>query len=96
MNPNAKNLKEFKELIKRYESVTLEEIEKIWDNQILSYDNNPAEALTGFGSIDTCTFAGQLKMNVMIAYMAGSGSVAVVIMSLLIVQLEWPAFPNDY
>ena len=44
-----KNLKEFKALIKRYESITLKEIEEVFDDTYI-YTNDPANRLTGFGS----------------------------------------------
>jgi hypothetical protein len=56
-----KNLKEFKALKKRYETITLEEIKKtgtfmqdlksIYDVSVISTVNE----LTGFGSMSTCT-----------------------------------------
>ncbi len=45
-----KNLKEFKALIDRYESISIEEIERAFKENY-----RPAGLLTGFGSIDTCT-----------------------------------------
>ena len=44
-----KNLKEFKALIKRYESITLEEIKKAGNIHFAP------DKLTGFGTSDTCT-----------------------------------------
>lgn len=49
-----KNLPEFKALIKRYETITLEEIKEI-DNSKLIDGVYIAEKLTGFGSSETCT-----------------------------------------
>jgi len=49
-----KNLNEFKKLIERYESVTLEEIEKVWFIQ----GSLTANQLTGFGKIHTCPLCG--------------------------------------
>ena len=46
-----KNLKEFKALIERYESITLEEIKKIKPFE----DHFTAQKLTGFGNIYKCT-----------------------------------------
>ena len=46
----AKNLKEFKALIKRYESITLEEIK---EDKFESHFT--AQKLTGFGNPSTCT-----------------------------------------
>jgi len=45
----AKNLSEFKALIKRYESITLEEIKEAFTE---SYSFTTAERLTGFNSSD--------------------------------------------
>lgn len=49
-----KNLKEFKALIKRYETITLEEIEDNWTmpNKLTPFTAN---MLTGFGSLNSCT-----------------------------------------
>jgi hypothetical protein len=57
-----KNLKEFKELIERYESITLKEIEDCEglynsDNTL----NTVANMLTGFGSETTCSLC--LRVN---------------------------------
>ena len=46
-----KNLKEFKALIKRYESITLEKIKEEAKNSPMNYI---AHKLTGFGNADTC------------------------------------------
>lgn len=48
-----KNLKEFVELIHRYETVTLEEIKSNWDSDLSSF--NCINSITGFGSLHTCT-----------------------------------------
>ena len=52
-----KNLKEFKELIARYESITLEEIEEVWEKSkfISIQGNRVAHILTGYGFINSCT-----------------------------------------
>lgn len=42
------NIKEFQELVKRYETITLDEIIEKWDIDV-------AELLTGHGSNTTCT-----------------------------------------
>ena len=47
-----KNLKEFKALINRYETITIEEIKKI-DKGIIYKDTKMK--LTGFGDYETCT-----------------------------------------
>jgi hypothetical protein len=51
------NLKEFKELILRYESITLEEIQKISKIRWIAINGNniAGNSLTGFGSKSTCT-----------------------------------------
>lgn len=49
-----KNLKEFKALIKCYESITLEEIKK--ESKYLDFiDSDMANELTGFGNSDDCS-----------------------------------------
>jgi len=56
-----KNLKEFKELIERYETVTIEEIREQWkitkkdETRIGSVPHYTAQKLTGFGGSITCT-----------------------------------------
>lgn len=66
MNKDATNIKEFKDLIEKYEKITLEEIQKIWKN----YSDNSAfvgtgadiaPLLTGFGSLSTCTLCRAVK-----------------------------------
>jgi hypothetical protein len=59
----AKNVKEFKALIKRYESITLAEIEEVAsDPELIEYIKmtkrygiNIASHLTGFGREDSCS-----------------------------------------
>ena len=46
-----KNKKEFLELIERYESITIEEIEEAWKVGPVT----TAQVLTGYGSPHTCT-----------------------------------------
>ena len=46
-----KNIKEFKELILKYESITLEEIEKHYNKLSRKFAH---ENLTGFGDSETC------------------------------------------
>ncbi len=56
MNANAKNLPEFKALIERYETITLEEIRAAWDaDGEATGDYDVREKLTGFGSTGSCT-----------------------------------------
>lgn len=51
-----KNLKEFKALIQRYESITLKEIKTVKPNPDKIYPFSVvAKQLTGFGNFDTCT-----------------------------------------
>jgi hypothetical protein len=50
-NNKPENIKEFKALIERYESISLEEIEKNWTG----FGDSTAKLLTGFSSITTCT-----------------------------------------
>ena len=47
------NLKEFKALIKKYESITIEEIYKAKDPNDDMFDR--AKKITGFGSFSSCT-----------------------------------------
>ena len=51
MNEKVYNLKEFKDLIEKYQSITLDEAKGAWliDGKIT------AEIITGFGGRDTCT-----------------------------------------
>ena len=55
-----KNLKEFKELILKYESITLEDIIATEDNIKGTFDE-VAQALTGFGYRPTCTLCQIVK-----------------------------------
>ena len=51
-----RNIKQFNALIKKYETITLEEVEKGWDNQESGPDAvDVASDLTGFGSLSSCT-----------------------------------------
>ena len=56
-----KNLKEFKELIERYESITLEEIEEVWGDN--SCGESVAQELTGFSGVKTCTLCKSVRSN---------------------------------
>ena len=56
----AKNLKEFKALKKRYESITLEEIKEIDDSGCF-FGDNIANKLTGFGKSETCTLCEKIN-----------------------------------
>jgi hypothetical protein len=67
-----KNLKEFKELIQRYETITLEEIKetwkendaKLWRKYYYRYSSEGdyvAEDLTGFGSPQKCILCTAIK-----------------------------------
>ena len=53
MKKNAKNLPEFKALIERYKTITLEEIEKVYALHLSKHQT--MEILTGAGSLSTCT-----------------------------------------
>jgi len=48
---NIKNLEAAKELVKKYNSITIEEIEKKFDKDYFSTIKN----ITGFGSVKTCS-----------------------------------------
>jgi len=50
-----KNLPEFKALIKRYESITLEEIKEKINESIDEWLSTIPNELTGFGDKETCT-----------------------------------------
>ena len=68
MNPNAKNLPEFKKLIERYETITIEEIEAAKGNlphHYGQYQNGGSrvQKLTGFGSFNTCKLCRRVKSN---------------------------------
>ena len=69
---NPKNLKEFKALIKRYESITLEEIKKK-AIEITDFSNVASE-LTGFGTISHCLICSGFYCNQCIYYIrSGDG-----------------------
>jgi len=56
MKKDIKNLKEFKTLIKKYRSITIEQIESAYKKTTSFYfDGEVACILTGFGSKSTCT-----------------------------------------
>ena len=55
-----KNIKEFKELILKYESITLEEIEKHYNKLSREFAH---ENLTGFGDAETCTLCISIKKD---------------------------------
>ena len=61
----AKNLKEAKELIKRYETITLEEIKKAFLPEIA---HHPAMFLTGCGSASKCIMCKGFSCNECIYY----------------------------
>ena len=52
MKNKIKNLKEFRELRKRYETITLKEIENVFE---IYQSGWASKILTGFGYVDTCT-----------------------------------------
>jgi hypothetical protein len=62
-----KNKKEFKELVERYETIGLDEINEEWYSEISSIDNTHskrvAKLLTGFGSTKTCSLCKKVKMQ---------------------------------
>ena len=50
------NVKEFQELVHRYETITLKEIEKAAKDYGFSFYDNPIQTyLTGYGYMSTCT-----------------------------------------
>ena len=56
-----KNIKEFRALVERYETITLKEIKAAWEKEawekgnLTFIEHNCANALTGFGHTSTCT-----------------------------------------
>jgi hypothetical protein len=62
-NSKFRNVKEFKTLIERYETITLEEIEEVWSNKkeiesldlVGEYSTKVAYKLTGFGWNFSCS-----------------------------------------
>lgn len=54
-NENAQNIKQFVELIERYESLTFEEIKKEWERSQYQMGHQVAQIVTGFGGSQTCT-----------------------------------------
>jgi hypothetical protein len=65
-----KNLEEFKKLIERYETITLDEIETVWKDKVDTYGIADtltyivANKLTGFGASSTCTLCQSVKTNI--------------------------------
>jgi len=51
----VKNYKQAEELVNRYRSVSLEEIEKVWNEEYHYPAREAAHSLTGFSQTDTCT-----------------------------------------
>jgi hypothetical protein len=51
------NIKEFKELIEKYSSITLEKIEEVWNEYDESYVHSGEimHSLTGFGGVYSCS-----------------------------------------
>lgn len=51
------NIKEFKELIEKYSSITLERIEEVWNEYDESYVHSGEimHSLTGFGGVHSCS-----------------------------------------
>ena len=58
-----KNIAEFKALVKRYESITLEEIKSKWDDKPLSGFEEKACRYTGFGRYADCSLCAKLKKD---------------------------------
>lgn len=55
------NIKAFKDLIEKYENITLEEIQKEWKLLRNATGDDIAPELTGFGSQCTCTLCRAVK-----------------------------------
>ena len=53
MKKNVKNLPEFKALIERYDTITLQEIEDVLTD--VAWPEDAKQQLTGFGKHSTCT-----------------------------------------
>jgi hypothetical protein len=66
----AKNIKEFKELILRYESITLDEIEEKFTDGFID-----VKSLTGFGNPNTCSLCIPIKMQCLDCIYNKTGSV---------------------
>ena len=59
MKRKINNLREFKALIERYETITIEEVRDVMDN--MSSDDSAASVLTGFGATATCTLCQHIR-----------------------------------
>ncbi len=57
------SLATLKKLIERYETITLEEIEKAWKKYNIDWDSGVACHLTGFGACDKCTLCKVVRSN---------------------------------
>lgn len=55
------NIEEAKELLKKYRSITLEEINKIYDKLELKCGDEVLHEITGFGMINTCMLCKKVK-----------------------------------
>lgn len=55
------NIEEAKELLRKYRSITLEEINKVYDKLEFEYGEEVLHEITGFGSICTCILCKKLK-----------------------------------
>lgn len=56
------NLKEFKNLLERYRTITLEEINEVWESTNHDSDDT-LKALTGFGYATTCNLCNVIDRN---------------------------------
>jgi len=68
-----KNVKEFKKLIERYESITLEEIEDQAELLVEFNATHIAHKLTGFGYSKSCTLCRKVKENCNLCVYAKDG-----------------------
>ena len=67
MKKQPENIEAFNALIKKYEEITLAEVEKIWFYNLENYPytdaGEVARELTGFGSIEHCTLCLAIEGN---------------------------------
>lgn len=57
------NIEEAKELLQKYRSITLEEINAVYDKLNFKTGNNAIHSITGFGTIHTCILCKKLKQE---------------------------------
>lgn len=55
------NIEEAKELLRKYRSITLEEINKVYDKPEFEHGSEVLHEITGFGTFHTCMLCKKLK-----------------------------------